>query len=68
MVNNAATYTSKPLLEEDEAGWDRVMAVNLKGVFFGCKRAVQQMLNQEPAQAPTARCAGGSSTSPPSTA
>ncbi len=22
---------------------DRVMAVNLKGVFFGCKRAVQQM-------------------------
>ncbi|MEM7222628.1 MAG: SDR family oxidoreductase [Pseudomonadota bacterium] len=48
MVNNAATYTSKPLLEEDEAGWDRVMAVNLKGVFFGCKRAVQEMLEQPP--------------------
>ena len=47
LVNNAAIYTSKPLLDEDEAGWDRVMAVNLKGLFFGCKRAVQQMLTQE---------------------
>lgn len=46
MVNNAAIFTGKGLLEEDEAGWDRVMAVNLKGVFFGCKRAVQQMLTQ----------------------
>ena len=48
MVNNAAIFAGKPLLEEDEAGWDRIMAVNLKGVFFGCKRAVQQMLEQEP--------------------
>ena len=31
-----------------EADWDRVMAVNAKGVFFGCKRAVQQMLTQAP--------------------
>jgi len=46
MVNNAAISTGKALLEEDEAGWDRVMAVNLKGVFFGCKRAAQQMLTQ----------------------
>ncbi len=48
MVNNAAIFAGKPLLEEDEAGWDRIMAVNLKGVFFGCKRAVQQMLTQDP--------------------
>ena len=47
MVNNAAVSTGKALLEEDEAGWDRVMAVNLKGVFFGCKRAVSQMLTQD---------------------
>lgn len=47
MVNNAAIYNSRPLIEEDEAGWDRVMAVNLKGVFFGCKRAVRQMLTQD---------------------
>ncbi len=48
MVNNAAISADKALLEEDEAGWDRTMAINLKGVFFGCKRAVQQMLTQEP--------------------
>ena len=52
MVNNAAIFAGKSLLEEDEAGWDRVMAVNLKGVFFGCKRAVQQMLTQEPPDQP----------------
>ena len=48
MVNNAAIFAGRPLLEEDEAGWDRVMAVNLKGMFFRCERAVQQMLTQEP--------------------
>ena len=47
MVNNAAIYTSTPLLGTTEDDWDRVMAVNLKGVFFGCKRAVEQMLTQE---------------------
>ena len=46
MVNNAAIGVAKPLLETTEDDWDRVMAVNAKGVFFGCKRAVQQMLSQ----------------------
>ncbi len=58
MVNNAAIYTSRALLEEDEAGWDRVMAVNLKGVFFGCKRAIQQMLTQEPRGEPADQIRG----------
>jgi NAD(P)-dependent dehydrogenase (short-subunit alcohol dehydrogenase family) len=48
MVNNAAISVGKPLLETTEEEWDHVLAVNLKGVFFGCKRAVQQMLSQEP--------------------
>ena len=48
MVNNAAVFASKPLLETSAADWERVMAVNLRGVFFGCKRAVQQMVGQEP--------------------
>jgi glucose 1-dehydrogenase len=48
MVNNAATYSSTALTETTEAEWNRVLAVNLTGVFFGCKRAVQQMLTQEP--------------------
>jgi glucose 1-dehydrogenase len=48
MVNNAATYSGTTLLETTEEQWNRVMAVNLTGMFFGCKRAVQQMLTQEP--------------------
>ena len=47
IVNNAAIYTGSRLLETEEADWDRVMAVNIRGVFFGCKRAVQQMLTQQ---------------------
>ena len=47
MINNAAISVGKPLLETTESDWDQVMAVNAKGVFFGCKRAVQQMLTQE---------------------
>lgn len=47
MVNNAAIYTGSPLLDTEESEWDRAMAVNVKGVFFGCKRAVRQMLMQE---------------------
>ncbi|NKC32773.1 SDR family NAD(P)-dependent oxidoreductase [Falsiroseomonas selenitidurans] len=47
MVNNAATLgAATKLLETTEADWDHVMAVNAKGVFFGCKRAVQQFLTQ----------------------
>jgi NAD(P)-dependent dehydrogenase (short-subunit alcohol dehydrogenase family) len=58
MVNNAAISAGKALLEEDEAGWDRVMAVNLKGMFFGCKRAVQQMLTQAPRGQPPGAARG----------
>src|SRR5438445_6527719 len=50
MVNNAGISGSysKPLLETEEEDWDAIMAVNLRGVFLGCKRAVAQMLEQEP--------------------
>jgi glucose 1-dehydrogenase len=50
MVNNAgiAGGHSKPLLETEEADWDAIMAVNLRGVFLGCKRAVAAMIDQEP--------------------
>ena len=41
MVNNAAIGTGTPLLETGEDDWNRVMDVNVTGVFFGCKRAVQ---------------------------
>jgi glucose 1-dehydrogenase len=50
MVNNAivAGSHSKGLLETEEEDWDAIMAIGLRGVFLGCKRAVQQMLVQEP--------------------
>jgi glucose 1-dehydrogenase len=50
MVNNAGISGrySKPLLETEEADWDAIMAVNLRGVFLGCKRAVAAMIEQEP--------------------
>ena len=48
MVNNAAAMgAGHPLLETSEEEWDLAMNVNLKGVFFGCKRAIQQMLIQD---------------------
>jgi glucose 1-dehydrogenase len=48
MVNNAAIYSGTPLLETSLAQWEQVMSVNLTGMFHGCKRAIQQMLTQEP--------------------
>jgi NAD(P)-dependent dehydrogenase (short-subunit alcohol dehydrogenase family) len=47
LVNNAAIGVDKPLLETTEEDWNRVMDINTKGTFFGCKRAIQQMLQQE---------------------
>jgi NAD(P)-dependent dehydrogenase (short-subunit alcohol dehydrogenase family) len=47
MVNNAAIALGESLLATTEADWQKVMTVNLTGVFFGCKRAVQQMLRQD---------------------
>ena len=46
MVNNAAIGVNKPILETTEEDWENVMGVNARGVFFGCKRAIQQMISQ----------------------
>jgi glucose 1-dehydrogenase len=48
MVNNAMTYSGTALLQTEPAQWEEVMRVNLTGMFYGCKRAVQQMITQEP--------------------
>ena len=39
MVNNAAVTIHKSMWEIESAEWDNVMAVNLRGVFFGCQIA-----------------------------
>jgi NAD(P)-dependent dehydrogenase (short-subunit alcohol dehydrogenase family) len=43
MVNNAAIQIEVELAETTEEQLDRVLGVNLKGVFFGCKHAVRAM-------------------------
>lgn len=48
MVNNAAISSATGLLETTDEQWEQVMRVNLTGMFYGCKRAVQQMITQEP--------------------
>ncbi len=48
MVNNAAISSATGLLDTSEAQWEEVMRVNLTGIFHGCKRAIQQMIHQEP--------------------
>ena len=46
LFNNAGIGHRVPVHECTEEDWDRVIAVNLKGVFLGCKYAVQVMLEQ----------------------
>jgi NAD(P)-dependent dehydrogenase (short-subunit alcohol dehydrogenase family) len=46
MVNNAAIQIEEELAETTEEQLDRILAVNLKGVFFGCKHAVRAMRPQ----------------------
>ena len=44
MVNNAAIQVEEELAQTTEEQLDRVLAINLKGPFFGCKHAVRAML------------------------
>lgn len=46
MVNNAGIPMAIRLENLSEDEWERVIDVNLKGMAFGCKFAIQQMLKQ----------------------
>jgi NAD(P)-dependent dehydrogenase (short-subunit alcohol dehydrogenase family) len=49
MFNNAGVATPRPgiLLEDHtDADWDRLMGINLRGMFYGCKQAVLQFKRQ----------------------
>jgi glucose 1-dehydrogenase len=45
-VANAGVAGGAPFLEMTEADWDRVIDVNLKGVFLTCQAAAKQMVKQ----------------------
>jgi len=49
LVNNAGVSHVGNVLETSAEDWDRVMAVNARGVFLCAKYAVAQMLRQNPA-------------------
>ena len=46
MVANAGIAHSAPFLEHPEAQWERVLRVNLTGVFLTCQAAARQMVKQ----------------------
>jgi NAD(P)-dependent dehydrogenase (short-subunit alcohol dehydrogenase family) len=46
LVNNAGIQTWKPLLDLEEAEWDRVIDVNLKGCFLCTQAAARHMREQ----------------------
>jgi len=43
LVNNAGILIRKSIEETTEDDWDRIMAVNVKGVFLGTKHAIPAM-------------------------
>ncbi|MCU4973254.1 SDR family oxidoreductase [Halobacteria archaeon AArc-m2/3/4] len=46
MVNNAAIYRHGTLLETDADAFDQVLAINVRGVFAGCRAAARDMLDR----------------------
>ena len=44
LVNNAGIFPRATLLDLDEATWDRVHAINLKGTFFCTQEAARRMI------------------------
>jgi meso-butanediol dehydrogenase/(S,S)-butanediol dehydrogenase/diacetyl reductase len=44
LVNNAGVSRSVPFVDIDEAEWDRVFDVNVKGVYLACRAVVPHMI------------------------
>jgi NAD(P)-dependent dehydrogenase (short-subunit alcohol dehydrogenase family) len=47
LVTNAGVSKSVPITELDEAEWDRVNNVNIKGVFLSCKSVIPHMIGRK---------------------
>jgi NAD(P)-dependent dehydrogenase (short-subunit alcohol dehydrogenase family) len=44
-VNNAGIYPNVPVLDTGDDLWDKVMAVNLRGLFAGSREAARRMID-----------------------
>ncbi|WP_297494787.1 SDR family NAD(P)-dependent oxidoreductase [Acidocella sp.] len=44
-VNNAGVYPNTPLLDTTDEAWDRVMDINLRGVFASSREAARRMIS-----------------------
>jgi len=47
LFNNAAVFDLAPLLESDEAMYDRLFAVNVKGMFFVMQKVLARMVHAQ---------------------
>lgn len=47
LVNNAGVGENQSALDVNEESWDRLMTVNLKGLFFCCQAAARRMVPQK---------------------
>jgi NAD(P)-dependent dehydrogenase (short-subunit alcohol dehydrogenase family) len=58
IYNNAGIGFARPLHQMSEEEWDRVVDVDLKGVFLGCKYAIPELLKTRGVILSTASVAG----------
>jgi NAD(P)-dependent dehydrogenase (short-subunit alcohol dehydrogenase family) len=47
VINNAGVYSSVSFQSVDEAEWDRVMDINIKGMFFICQAFAELLINNQ---------------------
>jgi 3-oxoacyl-[acyl-carrier protein] reductase len=46
LINNAGVAVSRPILEQTEDDWDRVLDTNLKGAFFTAQAVAKRMVER----------------------
>ena len=46
LVNNAGSIEIVPLVDTSTETWDRVLAVNARGTFLGCREVARRMIEQ----------------------
>ncbi|MEW6227316.1 MAG: SDR family NAD(P)-dependent oxidoreductase [Bacillota bacterium] len=46
LVNNASIAKVKPMMELEEEDWDRLLATNVKGLFFALQAAARHMIGR----------------------